>query len=461
MDISTTAIMLLMLPLCTGIYYFVNPRYRNAVLIVFSLLFYGLFEPVYIWLTLFGVFMNYLFGKMISYSRDGMSKAGFVLGIIVNIALLAVPKYLGGLLESLSSLTGWGISVPQFVLPMGMSFFVLRAISYLADCRKGRIIAERSIPDFMLYMTMFPLSACGPVVRYETIEYQLSMRHTESSDICRGYCRLVTGMSKKLLLADRLWIIAHEFMANGSGEGTVLGSWYGIILYVLCLYFDFSAYSDIAIGSAGIFGFSIPENFKHPFESRTVGGFFERWNLSLTFFFKDYVKGRSGAMGTLLMWLLLGLWHGASWSFVLFGVYFGIIIMIEELMGRDRLQRINPVISHILSKVLILIGFAFFSFRGIAQSWEQIKSMLFMGGLKLADSVLWESVKSNLLLMAAAVICVFPLEKKLREYVSHVADKRTLIAVRASMTALILLLLIACCSVLDSGFYQIFLLKLF
>lgn len=166
-------------------------------------------------------------------------------------------------------------------------------------------------------------------------------------------------------------------------------------------------------------------------------------------------------MGTLFMWLLLGLWHGASWSFVLFGAYFGIIIMIEELMGRDRLQRINPALSHILSKVLILIGFSLFSFRGIAQSWAQIKSMLFMGELKLADGALWESMKSNFLLIAAAVICVFPLENKLRECVSHITDKRILIAVRASMTLLTLLLLAACCSVLDSGFYQIFLLKLF
>ncbi len=405
--------------------------------------------------------MNYLFGKMISYSRDGMSKTGFTLGIIMNIALLAVPKYLGVILGSINSIFETEITLPEFVLPMGMSFFVLRAISYLSDCRRGRIIAERSIPDFMLYMTMFPISACGPVVRYETIEYQLSMRHTESADICRGYGRVVTGLAKKLLLADKLWIIAHEFMANGSGEGTVLGSWYGLALYVLCLYFDFSAYSDIAIGAAGIFGFGIPENFKHPFKSRTVGGFFDRWNLSLTYFFKDYVKGRSGALGTLFMWALLGLWHGMSWSFVVFGIYFGVIIMVEELMGRDRLQRMNPVLSHIISKVLILIGFAFFSFRGITQSWEQIKAMFGMGGLKFADVVLLESVKTNILLIAAAVICVFPIGKKLREYIAHVSDKRTLIAVRASMAVLTLLVLIACCSVLESGYYQMFLLKLF
>ncbi len=459
MDISTTALLLLFLPLCTGVYYLLNPRYRNAVLIIFSLIFYAWFEPVYIWLMLFGVFMNYLFGKMISYSRGGLSAVGFVLGLITNIGMLVVPKYGEALFTGINTAFKTNMEIPQLVLPVGLSFFVLRSISYLIDCRKGRIIAERSIPDFMLYMTMFPFSTAGPVVRYESIEYQLSMRHTGLAEISRGYGRIVFGLAKKLLLADRLWLLAFQFLAGNGNESTVLGSWFGIALYTVCIYFEFSAYADVALGAAGIFGFNAPENFKHPFMSRTVGEFFEKWNISLVSFFRDYTKcGRY--IGIIIMWLLMGLWHGPSLTMLMWGLYFGIIIMAEELIGRDRLSRLPAAAAQILSKMLIFLGFSLFCFRDLSLLTEQLRGMFFMDGSLIADERLWNAVKDNILLIASSVICLFPMGSYAEEYIREIRSKKTFCAVRAAAAAVTLLLLVICCSILESGVYQTFLLTL-
>ena len=254
MAFSSLIFVFLFLPVCTALYFLVNAKYRNAVLIVFSIIFYAWGEPVYIWLILFAVCMNYLFGKMISYGKESAPKLGLILGILMNAGIFAAARYSGFIIDVINNISGADFPVPDCHFPIGLSFFMFRAVSYLIDCHWGRVNAEKNFSSFLLYMTLFPLEPLGPVVRYETIALQLHSRSTSIIDFSEGAGRICIGIAKKVLIADQLGEIADQFLHNGAIENqTFLGSWYGVIMFALQVYFDFSGYSDMAIGMGRIF----------------------------------------------------------------------------------------------------------------------------------------------------------------------------------------------------------------
>ncbi len=449
MAFSNLFFMFLFLPICVGMYFIANPKYRNAVLIVFSLIFYAWGDAVYIWLLLACCCLNFLFGKMISFGKGSAPKFGLWAGLIINIGLLAGIKYTGFFIENINAVFNTNMIVPKYHLPLGLSFFTFRAISYLVDCYWGKVKAERSLSTFLLYMTLFPITTQGPIVRYETVALELHSRTTTAVDFSEGLGRIVIGLAKKVLIADQLGSIVDQFLGSGSLEHqSVLGAWYGVIMYALQIYFDFSGYSDMAIGIGRIFGFKFNENFRYPFMCKDVTEFWQRWHISLGTFFRDYVLyipifGKRRKFGGLfLVWILTGLWHGASWNFLIWGLYYGVLLAIEMIIGKKTMKKIPIAIRHIYNKIVIVIGFCIFYFTDLSELGQCLKSMFFMGSGSFTDSLLISSFKSNVFLIIAAVICCFPILENIKKRVLTIKDKSTFAVVQNVGTLICMALLI-------------------
>ncbi|MBQ8515773.1 MAG: MBOAT family protein [Ruminococcus sp.] len=437
----------LFLPLCIGVYFLAKTRWRNGVLIAFSLFFYAWGEPVYLWLMLLSTCMNYLFGRMISYGAGRASKLGFVLGLVMNLGLLAGVKYTDILVKGLNTLLGTELPVPGLILPMGLSFFTLRAISYIVDCYWGRVEAENKFSCFLLYMTLFPITAAGPVVRYESIQEELVSRTVSVQDLSDGMGRIVIGLAKKVLLADSLAAITGSFLGGQAiGTQTALGTWYGVLLFALQVYFDFSGYSDIAIGTGRLFGFRLEENFRSPFSGRSITDFWQRWHISLGAFFRDYVLdvslygrlGKSG--GILLCGLLAGLWHGGGWNFVIWGLFISLLILLEGLLRKETLEKIPLLLRHLYTKILVGINFAVFFFTDPDELLACLKNLFFLGGNGLGNALLAESVKNNLFVILAAVLCCSPLLELPKRYMKQ--SPRAYMVIQTTGTVLMAALLI-------------------
>lgn len=449
MAFSSLFFIFLFFPICIGMYFIANPKYRNAVLIVFSLIFYAWGDPVYIWLLLACSCLNFLFGKMISFGKGSAPKFGLWTGLIMNIGLLVGIKYTGFFIENINALFNSDITVPKCHLPLGLSFFTFRAISYLVDCYWGKVKAERSFSTFLLYMTLFPITSQGPIVRYESIALSLHSRNITAFDFSEGLGRIVIGLGKKVLIADQLGSIVDQFLGSGSLEKqSVLGAWYGVIMYALQIYFDFSGYSDMAIGIGRIFGFKFDENFRYPFMCKDVTEFWQRWHISLGTFFRDYVLyipifGKRRKFGGLfLVWLCTGLWHGASWNFLIWGLYYGVLLAIEMIIGKKTMKRIPIAVRHIYNKIMITVGFCIFYFTDLSELGNCLKSMFFMGSGDFTDSLLISSFKSNALLIVIAIICCFPIFDNIKKRVQAVKDESTYTAVQTIGTVLCMALLV-------------------
>lgn len=368
MVFSSLFFLYLFLPLSLIAYYVAKPRYRNAVLIVCSLVFYAWGEPIFIWLLLMSTLLNYLFGRLISADPESRTaKVSLVLSLVFHLGMLILFKYTGFFIENLNNWFSLSIPVPNFPLPIGISFYTFRAVSYIVDCYWGKVEAEQKFSRFLLYMTFFPVIMQGPIARYETMQNQLAVRRCNPSDLYEGMMRVIIGLGKKVIIADNLGNIVDQFLANGNIEQqTTLGAWYGVIVYAMQIYFDFSGYSDMAIGIARMMGFQLEENFRHPFLCKDITEFWQRWHISLGTFFRDYVLyipifGKRRKYGGLfLVWFCTGLWHGASWNFVLWGLIFFVLLTIERL-GLGKLLAKTKVLKHIYVIFLIPLTWVVFA----------------------------------------------------------------------------------------------------
>ena len=281
----------LFFPICFLCYFATKKNaYRNTVLIVFSLLFYAWGEPSFLWLLVLSALVNYLFGRLLERFRDkGAGKLFLALALILNLGVLIGFKYTGFVLENINAAFSLSIPIPDLPLPLGISFYTFRIVSYLIDCAWGKVRAERNFFSFLLYVSLFPITVSGPIVRYETIQKELHGRTVTANDLSDGLGRIAAGLGKKVILADNLGVIVEQFLGNNIASQTTLGTWYGVVLYALQMYFDFSGYSDMAIGISRIFGFHLEENFRHPFLCRDITEFWQRWHISLGTFFRDYL----------------------------------------------------------------------------------------------------------------------------------------------------------------------------
>lgn len=409
------------LPLCLISYGLARSiRAKNAVLILFSVFFYAWGEPLWVCLLLFSSLWNWGTGILIERAREsGRAKPVAAVGILLNIALLIVFKYSGFLTENFNALTGLALPVPQIRLPIGISFFTFQAVSYILDCYWETVQVQRSYPRFLLYLSLFPQLIAGPIVRYSVVEDEIASRSATPTDLCEGALRVIVGLGKKVILANNLWVIVDAFFGKDISGLSLFGTWYTVIVYSLYVYFDFSGYSDIAIGFGRMFGFHFDENFRHPFACKTIAEFWQRWHISLGSFFRDYllyvpILGKNRKyLSLFLVWFCTGVWHGAAWNYVIWGLYFGCFIFFEQKLGKKRVKKWPVWWKHIYSKLVIIIGFGIFYFEDLSQLGIFFQNLLGIsaasGAAPLWDPIAWASLQNNLFLVLISIACSLPL----------------------------------------------------
>ncbi len=409
----------------TLIAYFLAPRkMKNAVLLIVSIIFYSWGEPVYIALMLLSIVLNYVFGIGIEKKiRQGKNaKLPLVLGIAVNIGLLGFFKYADFAVENVAMITGYDIGAPELPLPLGISFYTFQAMSYIIDLYRRDVKVQRNIVNFGTYVALFPQLIAGPIVRIRTIAMELEDRRENFDDFASGVERFVIGLGKKVLLANNVGLIWTEIHSMNITEMPVATAWLGAVAFTFQIYFDFSGYSDMAIGLGRMFGFHFLENFNYPYISKSVTEFWRRWHISLSSWFKEYVYiplggNKHGILKQLrniiIVWLLTGFWHGAAWNFVMWGVYFGIVLIIEKIFLLKFLQKIPALIRHVYTLTIVIISWVLFSADNISQALEYIGAMFGRYGNQIVDNGFMYMFSNNLILILVLIVASTPLPAKI------------------------------------------------
>ena len=426
---------------------------KNAVLIILSLFFYAWGEPVRVGLLILSAAVNYFIGIWIGDAKSEKGqKAAISVGLVFNIGMIAVIKYSGFLMTNVNSLFHSSLPVPDIAPLAGISFYTFQIISYIVDCYWGKVEPQRNFFKLLLYISLFPQLIAGPIVRYQTIADEIEDRTTTLQDYSEGFSRFIVGLAKKVVLADQLHKIVDSFLgSSGVSSLTIAGSWYGVIVYSLYIYFDFSGYSDMAIGIGRIFGFHFNENFNHPYLCASIQEFWQRWHISLGTFFRDYLTPitffgyRNKYLSLALVWLCTGIWHGAAWNYILWGVYYGLFILFEELLGKKRIKKIPIVIRHIYSKLVIIFGFGIFYFDDTKGGIKNLGLFLRNltpanpnGALGIAEKI---SFCNNLFLIIAAVVCTFPLISWFKKLSERSLAAKSVISVSGTAVCAALLIL--------------------
>lgn len=399
-------------------------RAKNLVLVLFSLVFYAWGEPIYVFLMLASVFINYVIGLWVA-GGERRSKMALVTGIAANIAILSTFKYLGFFATILSD-AGISVAVPTIALPIGISFYTFQSISYLVDIYRRESEVQRRFVDLLLYISMFPQLIAGPIVRYGTVAREVTERRFNANDFADGMFRFFIGLGKKVILANQLSEIADQFLVNGLSDLSTSGAWIGIAAFTFQIYFDFSGYSDMAIGLGRCLGFHFNENFDHPYCCNSITDFWRRWHISLGSFFRDYVyipmggNRRHQALNILVVWFLTGMWHGASWNFIIWGVYFGMIVMLEKYTLLRVKDRIPAVLLHVYSLLLIVVGWGIFYFDDFSQMTVFFNALV-GNAATLNDFISVSALSDNFWLWVAAVVFAMPV----RRWVTSLTERCT------------------------------------
>ena len=365
----------LFLPITLGLYYLCkNTTYRNIVLLTASLFFYAWGEPTLILVMLLSAFVGYISGLGVGKWRgDWKSKASLIFALVIDIGLLGVFKYAGFFVSNVNALFGAGINFAGFALPLGISFYTFQILTYVIDVYRGEAGVQKTFYKFLLYVTMFPQLVAGPIVRYVDIEQQINKRSVSLKNFEYGVIRFTQGMFKKIILANCAGGIVTKLLGGDMSTLSASGAWLGIIMYTFQIYFDFSAYSDMAIGLGSFFGFKFKENFDYPYTSKSITEFWRRWHMSLGSFFRDYVYiplggNRKHQLVNLgVVWFLTGFWHGASWNFILWGVYYGGWLIIEKKILFRFIKRIPSWIMYIYTNAIVVGGWILFYFTDLSK----------------------------------------------------------------------------------------------
>lgn len=348
------------------------------------------------------------------------SKKYFIFTLLVNVGVLVFFKYIGFIIENINSIFSTNISFENLALPVGISFYTFQVLSYIVDVYLGKVKVQRNLISFGAYVTMFPQLVAGPIVQYETIEEQLNYREESLEKFGQGVERFIQGLGKKVLLANNIGMIWTAISAMDLGSMSVLTSWIGIISYTFQIYFDFSGYSDMAIGLGKMLGFDFIENFNYPYVSKSVTEFWRRWHISLGSWFREYIYiplgGNRVTLGKQIrnifaVWFLTGLWHGASWNFIVWGLYYGVILLLEKIVFKKLLEKTPNFIKHIYTMILVMIGWVFFASTNLGYAVEYIKIMFGLGNNVLIDSVGIYYLYTNIVMFVILSICSTPIIK--------------------------------------------------
>ena len=396
MVFSSSTFLFYFLPLTLLVYFILPTRgLKNYALLATSLVFYAWGEPVYVLLMIFSIFMNWALAILISRSK----RLFMTLAVLINLAILGFFKYEGFVAQNINAIFGFEF-IPNLnlSLPIGISFFTLQALSYVIDVYRGEVEAQKNPFYLGMYIAMFPQLIAGPIVRYQDIELQIKERHENLKDFADGLRLFIVGLSKKVLLSNIVAILASKMLSSGGEQIGIIGSWGGLIAYSFQIFFDFSGYSDMAIGLGRMFGFKYLRNFNYPYISKSATEFWRRWHISLGSFFRDYVyiplggnrvSKKRWVFNIFVVWSLTGIWHGAAWNFVLWGLYWGILIALEKIFLNRFLQAIPKILSHLYAIAIILFGWLIFWIEDPSKFVTYLSAMFGSFGLT-GTSKFWE-----------------------------------------------------------------------
>lgn len=403
-------------------FYFVskNNTYRNIILLSFSLFFYAWGEPLFISVLLFSGFINYFFALLVDkYRGNYKSKISLFLAVSIDLGLLGYFKYYNFFVDNLNLIINTNIGFSKFGLPIGISFYTFQIISYVVDVYRQDVPAQKKFYKLLLYMSLYHQLIAGPIVRYKDIEHEIDNRVITASNMSYGINRFIIGLGKKVLIANTAGQTATIFLGSNFSELSVLGAWLGIILYTLQIYFDFSGYSDMAIGLGRVFGFTYKENFNYPYIARNVKDFWRRWHISLSSFFRDYVYIPLGGnrhhsiRNLLFVWMLTGFWHGASWNFIFWGLYYGMFLLLERTILSKIIDNLPSIISHIYLLIVVAVGWVFFYFLDLSQALKFISILFGFSKNALYDIKFEVEFFNNIVFLVIAFLCCTPIFKVL------------------------------------------------
>ena len=415
MVFSSAAFLFAFLPIVIGLYYLPvfrknerkNFRYKNLILCLSSLLFYAWGEPVYILLMILSIVFNYYVGIDIEENvlDSKKKKTALLLGLGFNIFALGFFKYSGFIVSSLGGLFGAEIEYSPLPLPIGISFYTFQIMSYIIDVYYGTVKAQRKLLPFMTYISMFPQLIAGPIVQYSDIEEQLKERTVSVEKFAAGVIFFIRGLGKKVLFANTIGAVYTEITAGDIRKASVVTAWFGIICYTLQIYFDFSGYSDMAVGLGKMFGFNFCKNFDLPYIATSITDFWRRWHISLSSWFRDYVyiplggnrvsRGRH-MLNILIVWSLTGLWHGAAWNFVAWGAFYGILLILEKYLFKDIIAKTPMFLRHIITMIVVMLGWVLFSSETLTDALTYMGSMFGFAGNGFFDSTAKYLLSTNM-----------------------------------------------------------------
>lgn len=454
MVFSSLSFLIFFLPVFLILYYLIPGRAKNFVLLAFSLVFYAWGEPVYILLMLLSSFVDYVDGLLQEKYSDSIIKKRIFLttALFINLSLLAYFKYADFAVGIWNGLTHSGIELPGVALPVGISFYTFQTISYSIDIYRGKIKAEHNYFAYLTYVSMFPQLIAGPIVRFSVVQEELHNRTINEDGFVRGMKRFIIGLLRKVLIANQMGALFDAIRA--ADDISVLTAWLGLLCFTLQLYFDFSAYSDMAIGLGLMLGFHFPENFIYPLSAVTMTDFWHRWHISLSTWFRDYVyiplggnrKGRLKHLrNVFIVWFLTGLWHGASWNFVMWGLYHGVLLTLEKFIWGKKLEKLPKALQHLYTIVIVVFGFGIFTFDDLSEMGRYFPKLIGIpGNAFFGKELLWYA-GNYLPVLIAAVILSFPVYPKVLNWIEgkEGLQKKTLFSLGTLIMAVFFVLAVA------------------
>jgi alginate O-acetyltransferase complex protein AlgI len=440
MVFSSIPFLFFFFPLFLILYYASPYKYKNIILLIFSLIFYAWGEPIYILLMIFSSLVDYINGKNIEKYQDDRKKKRFflVLSIVINLGLLGFFKYADFLIGIVNSILNINIPLLNLGLPIGISFYTFQTMSYVIDVYRGTVKAEHSYSNYMAYVSMFPQLIAGPIVRYEDVAKELKHKEITFSKFCEGLLRFMRGLFKKVLIANNVGYLFAIISTMTNGEMSVLSAWLGIIAFTFQIYFDFSGYSDMAIGMGNMIGFTYLENFDHPYILKSIREFWRRWHMSLSTWFKDYVYIPLGGSkvsriinirNILIVWMLTGLWHGASLNFVLWGLYYGIVLILEKFILKKYIDRLPNGLKHLYTLILILIGWLIFAFDDMSKLESFAKIMFGFGNVPFINSNFVYYFENYFIILLISALFSTPIYSIVKEKLKKIKFPKTLFVI--------------------------------
>lgn len=425
MVFSSIPFMFFFFPIFLILYYAVPFKLKNYILLIFSLIFYAWGEPIYVFLMIFSCLINYVAGILIS--KYDKKKLILIITVIINLGLLGFYKYGDFLISNINNVFKTNISLLEIGLPIGISFFTFQAMSYVIDVYRKKVKIEKNFLTFTTYVSMFPQLIAGPIVRYETVSEELKKRTINYENFQSGMFRFLTGLFKKVLIANNVGLLFTTITTMDLSSISILTAWLAIIAFTFQIYFDFSGYSDMAIGMGKMLGFNYLENFNYPYIAKSITDFWRRWHISLSSWFKDYVYIPLGGSrcsrilnirNILIVWALTGLWHGSNWNFVIWGLYFGLILILEKFVLNKFLTKKSNFFKHVYTLFLIIIGWLIFAFDDIDMLSKFSKIMFGLNGNPLINNTFLYYFKNYFIILLVATIFSTPVMNVIKKKIS-------------------------------------------